>query len=215
MRKRILSVLTAAAMLLTLLPAALAESMTGATEKEIGANVATDSAVGEKTADTAQVELTDVDETHPFWGEISLVYEGGLMEAAEGAFRPEDSLTLGQFTVSLYVMIGGPADAQEAITALNAHMILPADPADTLLTRDDAVKYLNNFLLALGLEREEHPLGEYADAQQLDQYMAPVWARMLANGLILPREGNTLAPNEPMTRGEFAFMLAHVATQIE
>lgn len=160
--------------------------------------------------DASQVELTDVDEAHPYYAAIRTAFEGGCMEAADGAFRPEDSLTLGEFSAALYVCIGGAFDPEEAIAALNANMILPADPADTLLTREDAVVYLNNFLLAMGAEMEDETLGEYADADQISEYAAAEWAWMLANGIVTPREDGLLAPNEAMTRAEFACMLANI-----
>ena len=160
--------------------------------------------------DASQLKLTDVDEAHPYFAEIRTAFEGGLMEAAEGTFRPEDGLTLGEFSAALYALIGGAFDQEEAIATLNAYMILPADPADTPLTRDNAVVYLNNYLLALGMELEEQPLGAYADADQLTENTTSIWAWMIANGLILPREDNTLAPNEPLTRAEYACMLAGI-----
>lgn len=159
--------------------------------------------------DASQVELTDVDQEHPCYAEIRAAFEGGLMEAADGAFRPEDSLTLGEFAVPLYLLIGGSPDAAEAIDLLSQYGIISPEPADTVLTRNDAVVGMVNFFLAMGVEMEETPLGEYADADQLSQEDAPAWAWMIANGMVKPREENTLAPNEAMTRAEFAFLLAY------
>lgn len=160
--------------------------------------------------DVSQLELTDVDESDPYYSQIRAVFEYGLMEAPEGAFRPEDELTMGEFCTALYLMVGGTADPEEAITTLNSHLILPADPADTVLSRDRAVVYTHNFLSAMGVELEDQTLGDYPDADQLSEYAAPNWARMLAVGLVPLRQGNTLAPDEAMTRAEFAWMLASI-----
>ena len=81
--------------------------------------------------DTSQVELTDVDESHPNYEEIRAVFEAGFMGAPEGAFLPENGLTLGELAMPLYLLIGGTADAQEAIEVLSGYGILPGEPADT------------------------------------------------------------------------------------
>lgn len=162
------------------------------------------------SVDASQVTLSDVDEQHPYYAAIRSVFEAGYMTAEDGAFCPERTLTLGEFATPLYVAIGGAPDAAEAIAFLTQYEIIPGEPAETELTREDAVLYCASFCLALGMELEETPLGEYADAADTGEGLEGVWAWMLANELIAPTADGLLAPASPMTRAEYAFMLAQL-----
>ena len=64
--------------------------------------------------------------------------------------------------------------------------------------------------MAMGIEVEELPLDEYADAADVGEGLEGVWAWMLANELIAPTADGLLAPAAPMTRAEYACMLANL-----
>ena len=157
--------------------------------------------------DASQVTLTDVSEDNPHYEAIRKAFEGGLMTAEDGAFAPDRTLTLGEFAVPLYVAIGGSADADEAIAFLAQYGILPAEPADTELTREDAMTCGANFCMAMGVDVQELTLGEYPDAAEVAEGTEGTWAWALENGLMYPTADGLLAPNAPMTRADYAEML--------
>ncbi len=162
------------------------------------------------SVDASQVALTDVDETHPCYAAIRTVFEAGYMTAEDGAFLPERTLTLGEFAMPLYMAVGGTPDAEQAIEFLVYYEIIHDAPADTALTREEAMLYGAYFCMAMGMEVEELPLGEYADASEVGEGLESVWAWMLANELIAPTADGLLAPAAPMTRAEYARMLANL-----
>ena len=157
--------------------------------------------------DASQVTLTDVSEDNPHYEAIRKAFEGGLMTAEDGAFAPDRTLTLGEFAVPLYVAVGGSADADEAIAFLAQYGIVPAESADTELTREDAMTCGANFCMAMGIEVEEMTLGEYPDAAEVAEGTEGTWAWMLENGLMFPTADGLLAPTAPMTRADYAEML--------
>lgn len=157
--------------------------------------------------DASQVTLTDVSEDNPHYEAIRRAFEGGLMTAEDGAFAPDRTLTLGEFAVPLYVAVGGSADAEEAIAFLAQYGIVPAEPADTELTREDAATCGANFCAAMGVAVQELTLGEYPDAAEVAEGAEGTWAWMLENGLMYPTADGLLAPTAPMTRADFAEML--------
>lgn len=160
--------------------------------------------------DASQVTLTDVPEDHPHYEAIRKAFEGGMMTAENGAFAPDRTLTLGEFAMPLYMAIGGTADMDEAIAFLSQYGIVPSAPADTELTREDAVSYGAYFCMAVGVDVQELTLGEYPDTAELSEGTDGIWAWMLENQLMQPTADGLLAPAAPMTRADYAELLANL-----
>lgn len=110
----------------------------------------------------------------------------------------------------LYMAIGGTADMDEAIAFLSQYGIVPSAPADTELTREDAVSYGAYFCMAVGVDVQELTLGEYPDAAELSEGTDGIWAWMLENQLMQPTADGLLAPAAPMTRADYAELLANL-----
>lgn len=162
------------------------------------------------TVDASQVVLADVAEDHPHYAAIRKVFEGGMMTAENGQFAPDRTLTLGEFALPLYVAVGGGANAEEAIAFLAQYEIVPSAPADTELTREDAMTYAAYFCMAMGVDVQELPLAEYPDAADVSEGTEGIWAWMLENELMAPTPEGLLAPTAPMTRADYAEMLANL-----
>ena len=133
-----------------------------------------------------------------------------MMTAENGQFAPDRTLTLGEFALPLYVAVGGGANAEEAIAFLAQYEIVPSAPADTELTREDAMTYAAYFCMAMGVDVQELPLAEYPDAADISEGTEGIWAWMLENELMAPTPEGLLAPTAPMTRADYAEMLANL-----
>ncbi len=99
--------------------------------------------------DASQVTLTDVPEDAPWYADVRYAFENGLMlPVSEDAFGPENTATISDLYMGLYVLIGGGQDAEEAYAALTGYGLVPADYApDTELTYAMNEEILAGFML--------------------------------------------------------------------
>ena len=78
--------------------------------------------------DLTQVELTDVPEDHPLYEAVRMVFEEGLMlPATEDTFGVDDTATNADMLIACNVLIGGGADADEALETLAGYGLVDAD----------------------------------------------------------------------------------------
>ena len=121
------------------------------------------------TQDFSQMEISDVPKDHPYYDAVHFVLENGLLAmATEDAFGVDQPATNSDLVTSLYVLLGGGADAQEALALFAGYGLLPAD-TDLAAPLETA----NVSALMSALVGQEIPAttdqpgltrGEYADA---------------------------------------------------
>jgi len=155
---------------------------------------------------------------------------GWMMGDGQGNFRPNDSITRGEFSVMLWRALGSPAPQGgspftdvddgiwygDAVTALHEMGIVSGyggglfGPGDTL-TREMAF-----VMLARAFGLAPNGPGEAAEYTTFDDYAdVSSWATDAASILVLKGYvggvgGNKLAPKKPLTRGEMAKLLVTV-----
>ena len=97
--------------------------------------------------DKSQVTLTDVTEDGAHYEAVRFAYEEGLMlPAAEDAFGVDQPATEGDLLTAVYVLMGGPADAEEALATFAEYGLAGED--DDLST-PVAAEDVNGLLSAL------------------------------------------------------------------
>ncbi len=78
--------------------------------------------------DSTQVELADVTEEHPQYEAVRYAFENGLMDPiGEDTFGVDAPATNGDVLTALYVLVGGPKDADEALAAFADYGLVSGD----------------------------------------------------------------------------------------
>ncbi|MBQ3669285.1 MAG: insulinase family protein [Clostridia bacterium] len=152
---------------------------------------------GVKAAD--EVVFEDISEDGLYNEAIYACYENGfvypLSDTQFGIYEPA---TLGDLAVAMYVLIGGDNSPEDAIAYLSGYGIIPAEAADTELTREQLALYTAYFCEAVGIPVEEMSVEEYLDADELIEGDNGYVGFILANGGILIEDGKIL----PQTRAD-------------
>ena len=122
--------------------------------------------------DNSQVELTDITEGDAYYEAVRFVFEEGLMQpVSEDTFGVAENVTVGDWAVALFQLLGGAGSAEEAVGALAQFGILApdADPANTM-TRTDLIGSCNILCQAAGVQSldTELPASENENATRGD-----------------------------------------------
>ncbi|NLX83166.1 MAG: hypothetical protein GXZ04_05050 [Clostridiales bacterium] len=158
------------------------------------------------------VALGDVTEEDWYFEAVNKALEMKLMDLAEeGAFKPNEPATLGQFAKALFVMVGGSGSEEESIASLSEFGLLPATvKAEDPITREQVAEYLITLFVASQYDfKADIPaeIPEFADRDQVKAPHVDMFNFLVGLEIINLREGDLLAPAEPITRGELAYLL--------
>ena len=200
MRKRLLSLLLCAVMVLSLLPGAGRAAETG---------------------------FSDVRTGDWFYEAVQFVCEQGLMNGTgSGRFSPNDATTRGMIVTILYRLEGAPAagTADFADVASGAYYETPAAWAaangiingygdrrfgpNDVITREQLASILYRYAGYKGYDTaSEKPLDGFRDAAQVSAYAGEALRWACGSGLINGMDGNRLAPQGSATRAQVAAIL--------
>ncbi len=162
--------------------------------------------------DSSNVVLSDISEGDDYYDDVRFAFENGFMAlVSDSAFGVNDSATLGDLAAFFYMMIGGDRNPEAAVAFLSQYGILPADPADTELSRFEAVLYSYYFCQAVGIPVSLADLQEsYPDADQIPEGYESIIGFGLEYGFIDTVDG-LLDPNGTMTRAQLAKLITAFA----
>ncbi len=159
--------------------------------------------------DPSAVVFEDCTEDHPLYSAVRYAFEMKVMNPeSDTMFGVDSPATMGDFAGACYSMLGGGLIPEEGIAYLAQFGIVPADAAVAQpLTRAELAYYLANFCMALGVPVEPCDISVYTDAAEIPEGLSTAMGWVVANGFMAPATETTLAPNELITRGDFAVML--------
>ncbi len=200
MRKRLLSLLLCAVMVLSLLPG---------------------------SGRAAEAGFSDVRTGDWFYEAVQFVCEQGLMNGTGGGrFSPNDATTRGMIVTILYRLEGAPAAgaADFADVASGAYYETPVAWAaangivngygdrrfgpNDVITREQLASILYRYAGYKGYDTaEEKPLDGFRDAAQVSAYAGEALRWACGSGLINGMDGNRLAPQGSATRAQVAAIL--------
>ncbi|MDO5434869.1 MAG: insulinase family protein [Clostridia bacterium] len=150
--------------------------------------------------DASKAVFDDVDDASEAAVSVRWCYENAcVFPVSDDHFGVADQATLGQLAAAMYIAVGGTYDPEEAITFLAGYGILPADSADTPLTREKMATYLYCFCSAMGVPVEEVPMDGYTDTAEITQGLEGYIGCMLGYGLMQPASEGVFAPAAPAT----------------
>lgn len=158
--------------------------------------------------DNSSVVFTDITEDDFFFEAVRFAFENGFMApTGDDTFSPKDEATLGDLAAFFYTLIGGPRIPDEAIAFLSGYEIVPSLPADTSITRAEAMEYSLYFLYAIGEDVDMVPLAEeYPDTAEIPEGYEGILGFGLDYGILTLVDG-ALAPNEALTREMLAYLI--------
>lgn len=200
MRKRLLSLLLCAVMVLSLLPG---------------------------SGRAAETSFSDVRTGDWFYEAVQFVCEQGLMNGTGGGrFSPNDATTRGMIVTILYRLEGAPAAgaADFADVASGAYYETPVAWAaangivngygdrrfgpNDVITREQLASILYRYAGYKGYDTaSEKPLDGFRDAAQVSAYAGEALRWACGSGLINGMDGNRLAPQGSATRAQVAAIL--------
>ena len=164
--------------------------------------------------DASNVVLSDIAEGDAYYDAVRFAFENGFMATvADSTFGVNDSATLGDLAAFFYMMIGGGREPETAVSYLSQFGIIPADPADTEISRLEALVYTYYFCQAVGYNVSLVDIqGEYADIDQIPEGYEGVIGFGLEYGLIDTVDG-LLDPMGTMTRAQLAGLITAFAAE--
>ncbi len=151
----------------------------------------------------------DLPEGHPFKDAVDTVISAGLMSPlSDTVFGTDESATWGDYAQALCPLMGADGlGAEDAVALLQQYGYLdPAGVASEPMTRTQACQ---NISLVLTFEDSDYAAAEAADYP--DKAEASEAAVLLAACELLPLRDGAVASEEPITRGELAFMFSFFA----
>ncbi len=166
-------------------------------------------AVIDPFAAAAGAGFEDLPEDHPFKEEVDTVVAAGLMAPlTDTAFGVDESATWGDYAAGLAALMGAAGvSGADAVPLLQQYGYLdPAAVAEESMTRAQAC---DSIALVLTFEDEDYAAAKAAEYP--DKEGAPEMTVLLAACELLPTRDGALAAEEPITRGELAYMLAFLA----
>ena len=102
--------------------------------------------------DASEIVLEDVTEDLWCYDAVNGCRENSLVyPLSETEFGVEAPATLGDLAVSMYVLIGGDNSPDDAIAFLSGYGIVPAEAAETEITREQMALYTGIFCSAMGV----------------------------------------------------------------
>lgn len=114
------------------------------------------------SVDPSTVVFKDVPETADFYHPVRFVFENGYVEPdSDDVFGVDSPATLGDYCVTVYMMLGGPKDPQGAVNYLASFGLVPAGNADDTMTRAELTQYTAYLCMALGAEYPKVLLENY------------------------------------------------------
>ncbi len=164
--------------------------------------------------DSSSVVLSDITEGDSYYEAVRFAFENGFMATvSDSTFGVNDSATLGDLAAFFYMMIGGGREPETAISFLSQYGILPADPADTVISRTEAMLYTYYFCQAVGYNVSLVDLTEvYPDADQIPEGYESLFGFGLEYGLLDTVNG-LLDPMGTMTRAQLAKLIYGFAAE--
>lgn len=158
--------------------------------------------------DSSSVVLSDISEGDAYYDAVRYAFENGYMTTVSGSdFGVNESATLGDLAAFFYMEIGGSRDPEAAISFLSQYGIIPADPADTELSRLEALLYTYYFCQAVGIPVDLVDLqASYPDADQIPEGYEGLIGFGLEYELIDTIDG-LLDPMGIMTRAQLAALI--------
>ena len=154
------------------------------------------------------VTLADVTEDLWCYDAVRGCYEAAMVfPLSEGEFGVEADATLGDLATAMYILVGGDNSPEDAIAFLSGYGIIPADDANTPLTREQMALYTSYFCYAMGVPVEEVSVEDYADAADLVEGDDGFVGFILENGGLNIGEDNMIYPQRIATRGELCYMI--------
>ena len=156
---------------------------------------------------------TDLTDDYPYKAEVEYLAGLGLIAPmSDDYFGVDESATWGEYAQALCALMGAPGlGAGDAISILQQYNYIdtsvdPAGVAGEPMTRAQAC---DNIGLLLTFEDEDYAAAEAAEYP--DKADAPEMTVLLAACELLPVRDGALLADEPITRGELAFMFAFLA----
>ena len=173
-------------------------------------------------------KFTDVSRNDWFYGDVSYVYENGIMDGVSAeTFAPNATLTRGMIVTILYRMENKPAvtgaskftdvDANEwygapvawaaengIVTGYSETTFGPNDP----VTREQLAAILYRYAVYKGMSAVtlEQDLSRFTDANQISAYAVPAMNWAVGKGLINGADGK-LSPKASATRAQVAAII--------
>ena len=173
-------------------------------------------------------KFTDVSRNDWFYGDVSYVYENGIMDGVSAeTFAPNATLTRGMIVTILYRMENKPAvtgaskftdvDANEwygapvawaagngIVTGYSETTFGPNDP----VTREQLAAILYRYAVYKGMSAVtlEQNLSRFTDADQISAYAVPAMNWAVGKGLINGADGK-LSPKASATRAQVAAII--------
>ncbi len=157
------------------------------------------------------VEITfeDTPEDYPYSEAVVFCVKNELLApASETVFGVDDPATLGDFAAAIHLaLLQTPASPEEAVATLAGYGVLPGDPAETELTREDLALYTASLVDTSDYDPEAMSLDAYPDAADVTAGMEPYVGWIFAYEVMLPTEEGLIAPQQTATKGELAYTL--------
>ncbi len=164
--------------------------------------------------DSSSVVLSDIAEGDAYYDAVRFAFENGYMTTvSDSDFGVDESATLGDLAAFFYMLIGGNRDPETAVAFLSQYGIIPAELADTELSRLEALLYTYYFCQATQIDVSLAELQEtYPDADQIPEGYEDIFGFGLEYGLIDTVDG-LLDPMGTMTRAQLANLIAAFANE--
>jgi len=158
--------------------------------------------------DSSSVVLSDIAEGDAYYDAVRYVFENGYMTTVSNStFGVNDSATLGDLAAFFYMVLGGGRDPEAAIAFLSPYDIVSAEPANTEISRLEALLDTYTFCMAVGFDVELVDLQEtYPDSDQIPEGYEQVFGFGLEYNLIDTVNG-LLDPMGTMTRAQLAKLI--------
>ena len=158
--------------------------------------------------DASSIVLSDITEDDEAYTAVRFAFENGYMAVlGDSIFGVDNDATLGDLAAFFYMMIGGGRDSETAVAFLSQYGIIPAEEADTPITRLEALLYTYYFCQAMGIEVSFEEIdGEYSDISEIPEGYEGLVGFGLESSLITPVDG-LLKINDTMTRAQMAELI--------
>lgn len=172
--------------------------------------------------------FSDVPVSHWAASYIQTVSERGLMQGADGKFRPDDAITTAEVCATVARSQQLP-DAEATMEGINANAWYAPEVSaveaaglldgltegfqpETVMTRADAMQLFANVLVSQGETMPDEQtitqtLAAYADAASIPADRRAAVVLCMRKGLVKGYEDGTLRPQGSFTRAEFAKLL--------